>query len=136
MAGMAVKLVEQYLETKKIHSKEIQENVLMAGFKINNGTIDIFLNFDETDTHVHLIGCNFIVVPENKYSDMYKVVNECNATYAYVKFVLNEEQGQVTLIEDDVIQLDSCGLECYELLDRMVAIVDDVYPKLMKAIWA
>jgi hypothetical protein len=67
---------------------------------------------------------------------MYKVVNECNDTYNYEKFVLIEKHSQICVRDDAVIQLDSCGEECYELMMRMAMVVDDAYPKFMKAIWA
>ena len=71
-----------------------------------------------------------------KFDPMYKVVNECNDTYKHVKFVLDTEHSQINARDDDVIQLDSCGPECFELMIRMVKVVEAAYPKFMKAIWA
>ena len=136
MANMAVKLVSQFFESKGIKPTELGDDLLRIGFNFEGGTIEIFFQFDETDTHVHLRGMNFIKVPTNKYDVMYKILNECNAKYNYVKFVLNIKDGQINVRDDDVIQLDSCGLECFELMLRMVTIVEEVYPEFMKVMWA
>ncbi len=136
MAGMAVKLVAQYFEAKDAKAQEVEEDLLRIGWNFEGSSIDIFLHFDESDTHVHLEGINFIKVPEDKFDRMYKVVNQVNNEYKLVKFTLDEESAQIVARDDAVIQLDSCGEECFELMIRMVQIVEDAYPTLMKGIWA
>lgn len=98
--------------------------------------MDMYFQFDDSDTHVHVEGLNFIKVPESKYDKLYKLLNECNDQYAHIKFVLDTENGQIVARDDDIIQLDTCGEECYELTYRMLKVVEDAYPKFMKAIWA
>jgi glutathionylspermidine synthase len=136
MAGMAKKMVLTYFESKDVHPQELDDNVIKVSWGLKGTSIDIFFEFDESDTHVHIDGTNFIQVPEDKFNAMYKVVNECNDTYSYEKFVLIEKHSQICVRDDAVIQLDSCGEECYELMMRMAMVVDDAYPKFMKAIWA
>lgn len=136
MAGIAAKLVSHFFESQDTKANELQDDLLRIGWGFDGGSLEIFFKFDETDTHVHLEGLNFINVPENKYDAMYKVLNECNDQYTHVKFVLDTESGQINARDDDVIQLDSCGPECFELMIRMVKVVEDAYPKFMKAMWA
>ena len=136
MAGMAAKMVAAYFEAKDTKVQQLSENLLRIGWNIKNGTIEIYFQFDESDTHVHLEGVDFVKVPEEKYDDMYKILNECNDTYSHIKFVLDTEHGQINARDDDVVQLDSCGEECYELMIRMLSVVEDALPKFMKAIWA
>lgn len=135
MAGIAAKLVEQFFESKETHPEVLRDNLLRTGWNFEGGSIDIFFQFDDTDSHVHLEGINFIKIPENKYDAMYKVLNECNDQYSHVKFVLDTEHGQLNARDDDVIQLDTCGEECFELMLRMVRVVQDAFPKFMKVIW-
>ena len=136
MAGMAAKMVLAYFEAQETKATELQDDLLRIGWNFEGGSMEIFLHFDESDTHVHLEGLNFIKVPESKYDKIYRVLNECNDNYSHVKFVLNLESGQINARDDDVIQLDSCGEECFELMIRMLRVVEDAYPKFMKAIWA
>lgn len=136
MAGMATKMVAAYCEAQGVKVTEIRGDVLRAGWNFEGGSIEIFFRFDEKDEHVHLEGMNFITVPENKYDAMYKTVNQCNDDYTHIKFVLDTKDGQINAREDAVIQLDSCGEECFELMIRMVRVVEDAFPKFMKAMWA
>jgi hypothetical protein len=136
MAGMAAAMVSQFFQAQGVKVNELKEDLLRAGFGFEGGSMDIFFKFDDEDKHVHLEGINFLKLQKSKYDSMYRVVNECNATYNHVKFVLDEENEQIVARDDDVIQLDSCGPECFELMIRMVQIVQDAYPKLMKALWA
>ena len=136
MAGMAVKVVASFFESQQTKATIRREDLISIGWGFEGGSIEIFLKFDETDTHVHLEGLNFIKVPEGKYDAVYKVLNECNDQYTHVKFVLDTRNGQINARDDDVIQLDTCGEECFELMLRMVKVVEDAYPKFMKALWA
>ncbi len=136
MAGMAAKIVSQYFESKETKLNELEEDLLKIGWNFQGGSMVVFFKFDDTDTHVHLEGLDFIRVPEDKFDSMYKVLNECNDSYSHVKFVLDTENGQICARDDDVIQLDSCGAECFELMIRMVKVVEDAYPRFMKAMWA
>lgn len=62
----------------------------------------IFFSFDESCTHVHLEGVDFIKVPVEKYDAIYKTLNECNDQYSYVKFVLDTEDGHIVARDDDI----------------------------------
>jgi hypothetical protein len=136
MAGMAAKLVAGFFESRDIKVNVMEDNIFRIGWSFNGGTLDIYFSFDETDTHVHLEGMNFIKVTEDKFDKMYKVLNECNFKYSHVKFVLDPSDGLISARDDALIQLDTCGAECFELMIRMLRIVEDAYPTFMKAMWA
>lgn len=135
MSGMAIKMVAEFFESQDVKMEFIREDVIHGGFGFQGGHMDIYLGFND-DEAVHVEGYKFINIPENKYDMMYKVINECNNEYRFVKFVLDTENGEINARMDAVIQLDSCGAECLELVIRMVRIVQDCYPKFMKALWA
>lgn len=136
MAGMAVKLVEQYLSSQDVNVKEIRDDLIVTGWSFDGGSIQVYFAFDEDDEHVHLEGLGFLKTPKEKFDAMYRVLNECNNRFTHVKFVLDTEDGEIMARDDDVIQLDSCGPECYELMIRMVGVVEEAYKSFMKAIWA
>lgn len=136
MAGLALKVVKDYIESQDLTVEQVNESLLRIGIGFEGGSVQIFLDFDDDDSHVHLEGINFINIPENKFDIMYKVVNDCNKTYKHVKFVLDVEHKQIQVSDDAIIQLDTCGPECFELMVRMLQIVEDAYPTLMKAVWA
>ena len=48
----------------------------------------------------------------------------------------NESDNTLEAAMDGVIQLESCGEECFELVLRMCKITDEVYPSVMKELWS
>ncbi len=135
MAGMAAKLVSEFFEGQNTRANDLNDNVLTIGWGFTGGTIEIFFEFDDTDTHVHLEGVNFLQIPEEKFDRMYRVLNDCNDRFPQVKFVLDTRTGQIVARDDAVIQPESCGPECFELMCGMVRIVEAAYPDLMKVMW-
>lgn len=139
MESKALKLVSETLESKGIRADMVADNVLKTDWEFAYGRMVLFLQIDDEDSHVHLEGINFIKIPEDRYMVIYKTLNECNDAYNHVKFVLNTsgpDVGQISAREDDIIQLDSCGPECFEMMLRIVRIVEDAYPKFMKVLWS
>lgn len=128
-------LVLEYLKTKDLKVKKEEERMLFLRFTIKGGTVDLYVQFDESGKHVHLQGINFIKVPEEKYTDIYPAINQANDTFKNVKFILKEQYGQIIAKDDGVIDLETCGEETFELIIVMIKVIQDAYPALMKAIW-
>lgn len=128
----------QYLESKGFHCQlsEKNERVVRLKFKAENvESVEVLLVFDEDEHSVSCKCYNLCKFPENKKLDMYRICNELNANYRWLKFYVDESDNTITAQLDAVIQVESCGAECYELVGRSVAIADEAYPKFMKAIW-
>lgn len=136
MANMAAKIVASYLTERGIKIHTLEDNLLEGGWALDNGSINIFLQFDDEGTHVHLEGLRFTKAPADKFDALYKLLNTLNAKYSHIKFILDEKNGEIIARDDAVIQLDSCGEECHELIRRMLAVVNDAYKDLMKVMWA
>ena len=62
--------------------------------------------------------------------------NSLNDSFRWVKFVWDSDANDLCCRVDGVIELDSCAKEVYELMARMAGIVDEAYPRIMKALWA
>lgn len=135
MAGLTVKKVLSYFVEKGIEVTEMEEDILRVGCEFNGGSVALFFQFGEDDIHLRVDGINFLMIPKDKIDNIYRIINECNDTYLYVKYILDEKHGQVIVRSSAILQQDTCGEECYELLVRMVKSIDDEYPKFMKSIW-
>ncbi len=135
MAGMAIKMVDAFFKQNGINTDIVDEETLHVGTGFEGSKMDMYFAFEE-DSNVHITGLNFIEIPEGRIEQMYKVVNEANDKFAYIKFTVDEEHRQIIARDDAVIQLDSCGGECLELSFRMVKVVESAYPTFMKSIWA
>ena len=132
------KVVKAYIESKGFNCQvmEGKDNVLWStgsGENIQNARV--IMNFDEDGRYVSLRSYNLCKFEDSKKAAMYKVCSELNASYKWVKFYVDEDDNTITCQDDAIIQLDSAGPECFELLLRMFKIMDDCYPVMMKTIW-
>ncbi len=134
MENMSLKMVKSYLESKEAEPQIVAEDLLAIGWGFNGGTIKVFFKFNN-ENNVSIVGTDFIQIPEDKIQKMYKIVNDANRAYRHVKFCIEPENGQMEAAADAIIQIDSCGEECFELMIRIVGVVQDAYPVFMKAIW-
>lgn len=138
MANAAAKMFVAQLESENLNYKLLgdDQDCVFASWKLDNTRIEIYFYFGEDNEDVHIEGREFLKVPENKYEAMYKACSQMNRKYRWIKFDVNEKDGEIVAECDAVIQLDSCAAEVFELMIRTTNIVDDVYPEFMKAMWS
>ena len=63
------------------------------------------------------------------------VLNDLNNNYRWYRWYLDDDR-EVTAAVDAVITADTIGAIVYELVQRGVNIIDENYPKVMKALWS
>ena len=139
--SMVADKVKSYLEKEDIRYEYYEptgdrSEVIKVSFNGKNAdTVRVFLFFDEEGKRVNLKSFSIAKIPSEKLMDMYVVLNELNNEYRWVKFYVDSD-NEVTVSDDAIIDPDSVGAECFELIIRSVSIVDEVYPRLMKVLWA
>ena len=137
MAYELAKVVSAFFDTKDLKHELTGENesVIMTGFggKENVGSVGLVLFFDEERT-VHFTTKDFVHVPQNRMDAIYPLLNELNKRYRWAKFTVDDE-GDIFAETNGVLDLDTCGDECIEIILRLVDIVDDAYPSIMKGIY-
>lgn len=138
MANAALKLFQALMDERdmKMQVMDEDEGVCRVGFNLEQTEISIFVKFGEDCTDAHFVGHDFVKIPENKKDIVYKLCNQCNSDFRWVKFVWDEENARISMQCDAVIQLDSCAEETFEIVMRMARIADQSYPTFMKAMWA
>lgn len=57
-----------------------------------------------------------------------------NQKFRWVKYCLSDKGG-LSAEDDAVVDESSVGEECMQLVQRMVGIVDESYPVIMKTLW-
>ncbi len=62
------------------------------------------------------------------------VCNTLNARYRWVKFFLDDDYD-IRCQMDCYVEMNTCGEMLMSLVRRMVSIIDEAYPDLMKAQW-
>jgi hypothetical protein len=136
--NMALKMTAAYLDSKSLKYTVYEDDrrIRISYLVDNKGSLEVIVIFDEDEGSVALRSFDFCKVPEAKTAAIYEMCSKMNKEYRWIKFFLDERDNTITLAEDAVIQLDSCGEEILDLINRMVRIGDDAYPAFMKAIWA
>ena len=73
-------------------------------------------------------------VPEDKYMDVLLACNKANARFRFVKFAIDPDDD-LMVFSDGLLDVNSAGDECLELLARTLYILKDAKPALMNAIF-
>lgn len=124
-------------EGLKVFTEEREKNSevwLQFGIK-NGGSYRIrFINTDD-DNDVAVRVFNLLSVDETRRAAVMPVINEINRKYRYVKFVMDDE-GDVHIEYDYLVRCPDPAASARELIIRITRIVDEVYPMLMRAMWA
>ncbi|MDD6155823.1 MAG: YbjN domain-containing protein [Lachnospiraceae bacterium] len=139
MSNMSAKMVASYFQNEnlKFDIDGEDEEIIRINFNADNvESVRISLFFDKEDKNVAIRSFNICKVEEAKKAKIYQVMSKLNDDFRWVKFSIDENDNTVTASTDAVIRMDVAGEICYELVFRMVNIVDDAYPEIMKALWA
>ena len=100
-------LFMSYMDAHGVKYTNVDANAVKVVFSGDNmKTITVFVIFDED-------GKNMVALRSWDISD----------------------EGGVSAADDAVVDESSVGAECVQLVRRMVGIVDECYPALMKALW-
>lgn len=101
----------------------------------NTNDITIMVIFDKDGDGLVALRCwSFGKCPNGKRAAVLEACNQLNSEYRWVKFYVDSDTD-VSCGLDAVIDIDTVGEECIQLVRRMVSIYDDAYPVLMKACW-
>ncbi|WP_034447845.1 YbjN domain-containing protein [Butyrivibrio sp. AE2032] len=139
MANMAAKVTAAFFDSKGIRYDLVGDDseAILTGFGLDNlEGVRFLIVFDKSEEAVAIRTRDFAKFPEAKKADMFKLVNELNRKFRWVKFIVDEEECTIAAEDDAVIQLDSCGEEVFRCCCQLADIVDESYPIIMKAIYA
>ena len=136
--NMAAKVTKAFFDSKGLFSEFVDEmhDKLSLSFKMDNREpMRIIVFFAENNTSCKIRAYSVAKFPQEKMERMYKICNDLNFKFAWIKFYVDESDNTITADDDAVIQLDSCGDEVYRCCIQMAQIVDEAYPTIMKGIW-
>ena len=138
MTNAAAKMFVSFLESSDMNYSIVNEEtaIIRVGWNLEGTRISIYFQFDQDCKSVHIVGNDFMSFSADKIEKMYKIMNDCNQKYRWVKFTVDASDNTAAVECDAVIQLDTCAEEVTELMLRMVKIVENAYPIMMKALWA
>lgn len=141
MIYKATNLIKQEMEEKGLYCSINEDDDIsdvVVGFGIENGPdVDVHFISSDNDNDVIVRVFGFINhVAGDKEDKILKVINECNDTYRYLKFVLSNGNN-VDIAYDFSMKIDdaSVGVEAFNIFAQCVTIVRECYPMFMKVMW-
>lgn len=94
-----------------------------------------FVSTDE-DNDVAVRAFDLVKFPEEKQTDMIIFANECNMKYRYLKFDVNCKDNTFQAEYDLPVRSQNPGEIAFEILVRMMRILDDIGADMMRRVWA
>ncbi len=107
---------------------------LQFGIK-NGGSYRIKFISRDNDNDVALRVYGIITVEKDQMDKLYPAINELNRKYRFMKFVLDDD-GDVNMEYDYPMHDPDPSASAMEMVIRIVKMVDDAYPVLMRALWS
>ncbi len=130
----------KYLEDHNIRydskEREGQSDWVCVRYQGDNAdtiSLQFFFSRDGGDVAVRIF--SIARVPKNKTAAVLEVLNALMIEYRWLRFYLDSD-NEVTAAIDAVITEETAAPVAGELLARGLNIVDDIYPRIMKVLWA
>ena len=121
----------------KVFTEEYEKSSeVWLQFGIKNGgsyRIKFISRDDDNDVAVRVFG--IISVEEDQKEKLLPALNELNNKYRFMKFVLDDD-GDVNMEYDYPLRDPDPAASAQEMVIRIVKMVDDAYPLLMRRLWS
>lgn len=134
-------IFKKFLDQKEIkytyfEPQENRKEAIRIGYSGKNASdIQLLYFFDDNANSVNVKVFDIAKIAADKLMNVYVLLNELNCEYRWVKFYVDSD-NQVTVSGDAITDEANAGEELFEILVRYIQIIDEVYPRIMKAIWA
>ncbi|MBR0406896.1 MAG: YbjN domain-containing protein [Clostridia bacterium] len=120
---------------KEAHDLEDGKTHVACGVTGKTTQVDFHFFFDQDGKSVTIRIFKLFIAPIDKRLQIMELVNQSNCEYRWVKFTMDQD-GWVNLQADAIINKETSGVICMELMLRFMNIIDTTYPKFMHEIWA
>ena len=107
-----------------------------AGIRGENfSSVDVCFFSRDNDNDVSVRVMQICKVQKDKLGKMLVAINQCNNKFRYVKFVMDNDYD-INLEYDMPLKNTDVGEIAMEMLVRIMKIMEEAYPILMKAMYA
>ena len=131
----ATQIFANYLDGHGITYRIEDERVLSVTSKGDNAPkIRVLFIFGEGGKDVAIRCYSVAKVPSEKVAKAHETCSKLNSKYRWIKFYVDSD-NEIAAEDDAVIEPNTLGAECFELLARCINIVDEAYPAIMGTIW-
>ena len=120
----------------KIREKGGMSLVEVAFRGRNFASVSLYFLSNAEGNDVAVRAANLVKFPPERLDKLYAACNDINRRYRFAKFVVDPEKDVVNMELDIPSRCENVGAVAEEMLIRAVRILDEVYPRLMRATWA
>lgn len=139
MIYQSTKLIERAFIEHNVPCRAIDQGNLSAVLVGYNGKVakNVMVHFiSHADTNDVAVRIPVLATaPEEKFLDILELINTLNLRFRYIKLALSPKYD-VILSCDVPLRTSNVGDVCLELFARLMQIVDELYPEIMKLIWS
>ena len=128
----------RYMDKKGIKYTAIDDRAVRVQYSGDNvNTIAVIVIFDENNSGktVHFVVTSLAKFNEKKLANGLVVCNTLNQKFRWTKFYIDNDMD-LRVEADAIVDDESVGEECAEMVQRIVQISDQAYPEVMKVVWA
>ena len=117
----------------KFEVSEREDGGAMIAVPFRSYRIDLLFEGSDEGSHVAL-RVVLEACPPERIASLLMICNSLNAKYRWLKFYIDGDKD--IMVEDDaILEPESAGDECFELISRTVSILEDVRPVIMNGIF-
>lgn len=134
MGNVSCDKFTRFLDGKDIRYSRRNDSCISIGWDDlkNIKSVAVIISFDEDGKRVELRSYSVGSFKDELFTKGLIACNEVNKKYRWVKFYLDDDQD-VVATDDAVIDSRTSDDECFELMIRMMSIIDESYPTFMRA---
>ena len=137
--GVCMEVTKAYLKSNGYEYDETEDGqALRLGVMglDNMGQAEVVVIFDDDDESAALRIFNIgSPVPASKKPELYRVMSGLNNDFRWVKFSIDEDDDTIEAAIDAVLTPEGAGEIVFELVNNLLGITDEAYPRIMKALW-
>lgn len=117
-----------------IHETESSSRIV-CGISGKYFSYDVQFISRDDDSDVAVRAFDLATIPQAKEADMILFANECNRKYRFFKFVVNPDDHTMQAEYDCTMSGTNPGEACFEILLRLMKILDEMGADMMRRIW-
>ena len=131
MENAAAKRTAEYFEKQGLHFERVgasKEGIISTFSAQNAGNIKLLMVFDPDAEGVRIRTVGLFKVPEDGKEKAYRICNEMNCRFRWIKFYLDESDNTIIAQDDAVIDPETCGSEVLRCCAQLTKIADSAFP--------
>ena len=118
-------------------AEELEDGKNHVGCGVTGKTTQVgfHLFFEQDEKSVSIRIFKLFIVPIDKRLQLLELMNKIHSEYRWVKFFIDED-GWMNVQIDALLDAETAGPYCMNLILRTMNIIDTVYPRFMHEVWA